>query len=284
MTAVLERPITFDSASVTVTAVRDLSPHLRRITFTGPRLADAVTAGPDQRIKLFLPPPGRTDLVLPSGDWYPVWLAMPAEDRVVMRTYTVRALRPALAELDIDFALHGRTGPASAWATDVTVGDRVGDREGGRVGLLLPFAVDTSSVKGLLQSGVDYVPPASSVHRLLVADETALPALEGILEQLPPEVTATAFVEVPDVADIRHLPSPAKVDLTWVPHGGAPDGSGRTVTEAVRTVILPQGIDYAWVAGESGMIREVRRHLVANGLAKQQISFQGYWKRGQAQC
>jgi NADPH-dependent ferric siderophore reductase len=245
MTAVLERPIAFDSASVTVTAVRDLSPHLRRITFTGPRLADAVTAGPDQRIKLFLPPPGRTDLVLPSGDWYPVWLAMPAEDRVVMRTYTVRALRPALAELDIDFALHGRTGPASTWATDVAVGDTVG--------LLLPFAVDTSSVKGLLQSGVDYVPPASSAHRRLVADETALPALEGILEQLPPEVTATVFVEVPDVADIRHLPSPAKVDLTWVPHGCAPDGSGpRAVTEAVRTAILPQGIDYAWVAGESG--------------------------------
>ena len=56
------------------------------------------------------------------------------------------------------------------------------------------------------------------------------------------------------------------------------------MTEAVRTAILPQGIDYAWVAGESGMIRQVRRHLVANGLAKQQISFQGYWKRGQAQC
>jgi NADPH-dependent ferric siderophore reductase len=194
-----------------------------------------------------------------------------------MRTYTVRALRPALAEIDIDFALHGRTGPASIWATDVSVGDTVG--------LLLPLAVDTSSVKGLLRSGVDYVPPASSTHRLLVADETALPALEGIVEQLPPEVTATVFIEVPDVADIRHLPSPAKVDLTWVPHGGAPDGSGpRTVTEAVRTVILSQGIDYAWVAGESGMIRQVRRHLVANGLAKQKISFQGYWKRGQAQC
>ncbi len=277
MTAVLERAIAFDSAKVTVSAVRDLTPHLRRITFTGPRVADAVIAGPDQRIKLFLPPSGRTDLMLPSGDWHPSWLATPAEDRVVMRTYTVRALRPAVAELDVDFVLHGRTGPASTWATDVTVGDTVG--------LLLPFAVDTSSTKGLLQSGVDYVPPASSLHRLLVADETALPALEGILEQLPAEVTATAFVEVPDVADIRHLPSRAKVDLTWVPHGGGPDGSGpRTVTEAVQTAILPADLDYAWVAGESAMIRQVRRHLVANDLPKQQISFQGYWKRGQAQC
>ena len=40
---------------------------------------------------------------------------------------------------------------------------------------------------------------------------------------------------------------------------------------------------YAWVAGESSMIKAVRRHLVnVAGLPKPAISFQGYWKRGEA--
>ena len=268
MTALLERAIAFDSAQVTVTGVYDVSPNLRRVTFHGPRVADAVTAGPDQRIKLFLPPPGRP-LVLPSGaSWYQTWLATPIPDRVVMRAYTVRALRPALAEIDVDFALHGRTGPASAWALDVRTGDTAG--------LLLPFAVDTSSVKGLLRSGVDYVPPAGSAHRLLVADETALPALEGILGSLPPDVTATAFVQVPAPDDIRPLASTGKAQVSWV--------AGGTLADAVRDAPLPGEVDYAWVAGEAGMVTRVRRHLVAAGVPKATISFQGYWRRGRAQC
>lgn len=268
MTAVLEREIVFDSTLVTVSAVRDVSPHLRRITFRGDRLAEVVAAGPDQRIKLFLAPPAGGPIVLPTGDWYQSWLAMPEEQRVVMRTYTIRALRPDRAELDVDFAMHGRLGPASSWAYDVAPGNEVG--------LLLPFAVDTSCAKGMLMSGVDYVPPATSTHRLLIGDETALPAVECILEQLPAGVGATVFLEVQDASDIRPIGAAAKADLTWV--------VGEPVLDALRRAILPEDLDYVWVAGESGMIKQVRRHLVAAGMPKRSISFQGYWKRGEAQC
>lgn len=268
MTAVLEREIVFDSTLVTVSAVRDVSASMRRITFRGDRLGDVVAAGPDQRIKLFLAPPAGGPIVLPTGDWYQSWLAMPEDERVVMRTYTIRALRPERAELDVDFALHGRTGPASCWAYDVAIGNEVG--------LLLPFAVDTSCAKGMLMSGVDYVPPATSAHRLLVADETALPAVECILEQLPAGARATAFVEVHDAADIRPIGTGAKADVTWV--------LGEPVLDALRRATLPADLDYAWVAGESGMIKQVRRHLVAAGMPKRSISFQGYWKHGEAQC
>lgn len=266
----LERVIMFDSLTARVRAIRDVSPGLRRITFTGPRVADMVVAGPDQRIKLFLPPPGGGPWVPPGGaDWYADWLATPEEQRVIMRTYTVRALRPEQAELDIDFAMHGRLGPAANWSYDVAVGNEVA--------FLVPYSVDTTSTKGLLMSGVDYVPPATSRSRLLVADETALPALEGILEQLPPEVHATAYVEVAGTEDIRPLSCSGKADVNWVVK---PD----TVLDAVRSAVLPADLDYAWVAGESAMIKHVRRHLVAEGLPKPSISFQGYWKRGQAQC
>jgi len=271
MTTVLERPIAFDSVLGTVTSIEDLSPHLRRVTFVAPRLAEVVTAGPDQRIKVLLSPPDGGVLRLPSGpEWYAAWCAMPAAERFIMRTYTVRALRPAVAELDIEFVLHGTNGPASAWVSEAQPGDEVG--------LIVPFSVDTTSTKGLLNSGVDYVPPATSISRVLVADETALPALAAILEQLPPAVRATVFVEVPDARDIRPLPSPGEVDVTWVTHG---EGS---LPEALKAAALPFNVDYAWVAGESGMIKQIRRYLVnAVGLPKPAISFQGYWKRGQAQ-
>jgi NADPH-dependent ferric siderophore reductase len=148
---------------------------------------------------------------------------------------------------------------------------------GDQVGLILPFSVDTTSTKGLLHSGVDYVPPATSVRRILVADETALPALAGILEQLPAAVHATVFVGVADVRDIRPLPTSGTADVTWV------DGPV-SLLEALKSNGLPYDADYAWVAGESSMIKSVRRHLVnAVGMPKSAISFQGYWKRGEPQ-
>jgi len=277
MTTVLERPIAFDSVLATVAAIEDLTPHLRRVTFVAPRIAEVVTAGPDQRIKVLLPPPGGGELRLPTtAEWYAEWCATPVEERFVMRTYTIRALRSELAEVDVEFVLHGVEGPASAWVSEATPGETLG--------LLLPFAVDTTSTKGLLQSGVDYVPPATSAHRILIADETALPALAGILEQLPADVRATVFVEVPDIRDIRPLPTPGHADVTWVPHTGDPADGPSTVLEALKAADLPYDIDYAWVAGESAMIKAARRHLVnAVGLPKASISFQGYWKRGEPQ-
>lgn len=271
MTTVLERPIEFDSLLATVAAVDDLSPHLRRVTFVAPRIADVVSAGPDQRIKVLLAPPNGDDITLPSGpEWYPQWCAQPVDERFIMRTYTIRALRPEVAELDIEFVLHGVNGPASAWVSQARPGDQVG--------LILPFAVDTTSTKGLLHSGVDYVPPSTSVRRVLVADETALPALAGILEQLPATVHATVFVEVPDAGDIRPLPTPGSADITWITTGDS------SLLEALKSADLPYDADYAWVAGESSMIKSVRRHLVnAVGMPKPAISFQGYWKRGEAQ-
>jgi NADPH-dependent ferric siderophore reductase len=272
MTTVLARPIVFDSVLATVAAIDDLSPHLRRVTFVAPRIAEVVTAGPDQRIKVLLSPPDGGVLRLPTGpDWYAKWCATAVDERFIMRTYTVRAVRPEVAELEIEFVLHGVNGPASAWVSQTRPGDEIG--------LILPFAVDTTSTRGLLQSGVDYVPPASSVNRILVADETALPALAGILEQLPPAVQATVFVEVPDARDIRPLPTPGD-DITWI----SPTTGPGSLLEAIKSASLPFDLDYAWVAGESGMIKQIRRHLVnAVGLPKPAISFQGYWKRGEPQ-
>ncbi|MGC8383232.1 siderophore-interacting protein [Pseudomonas aeruginosa] len=48
-----------------------------------------------------------------------------ARRRPPMRTYTIRALRREAGEVDIDFVLHGETGPASRWAAHARPGERL---------------------------------------------------------------------------------------------------------------------------------------------------------------
>jgi NADPH-dependent ferric siderophore reductase len=104
--------------------VRRLSPAFQRITFSGVDLDLFADNGYDQRIKLIVPLPGVGIPHLDTGpDWYAAWRALPDEKRNPMRTYTVRAVRPERREVDVDFVLHGDTGPASGWATRAVPGD-----------------------------------------------------------------------------------------------------------------------------------------------------------------
>ena len=89
-----------------------------------------------------------------------------------MRTYTVRAARPELREIDVDFVLHGATGPASAWAERAAAGDEVV-----LIGPNARFPGPTG--------GFEWRPPAGARCLLLAGDETAVPAVCAIVEALP---------------------------------------------------------------------------------------------------
>ena len=41
---------------------------------------------------------------------------------------------------------------------------------------------------------------------------------------------------------------------------------------------------YAWIAGEAGMVKELRRYLVREaGINRKQVAFMGYWRRGKTE-
>lgn len=43
--------------------------------------------------------------------------------------------------------------------------------------------------------------------------------------------------------------------------------------------MLPPGEVFAWLAGEAGAVRDLRRHLVGDrGVPKRSIDFAGYWR------
>ncbi|MEU1626478.1 siderophore-interacting protein [Streptomyces sp. NPDC020096] len=264
-TATPATAVPFRFFDLRVARTERLGPGMVRITFGGEQLADFTTGGRDQRFKLFLPHPGQDAPVVPTQeDWFAQWRAMDPGVRGVMRSYTVREQRREPQELDVDFAVHGDTGPASRWAQRARPGDRVT--------VLGPVVEDNG--------GVDFRPPPGTDWVLITADETALPAVAGILDWLPPGTRAKVWIEVTHPADRQELPTAADADIVWLVRDRARSDAD-PLLDAVRTAELPAGTPYAWIAGEAGAVRALRRHLVGErGFDRRAVKFTGYWRRG----
>ncbi|PSL00048.1 NADPH-dependent ferric siderophore reductase [Murinocardiopsis flavida] len=251
-------------ALIHVTSVRAVTPHMMRISFGGD-LAGFTSVAPDQQVKLFFGKPGMDVPVVPQvgadGDtmrWYQAYLAVPEAERPWMRAYSIRRHRPADNEVDIDFVLHGDGGPASAWALRAEPGD----------------------VIGMLGPTVSHIrTPGPHDWRLIVGDETALPAIGAILEALPAGLPVRVVAEVSGPDEEQDLSSEAAADVRWVHRGNIPPGRSGLLLDAVRAMDFPDGAVYAWVAGEASGVRAVRRHLVnERSVPKRAIAFTGYWR------
>ncbi|MEV0678573.1 siderophore-interacting protein [Actinosynnema sp. NPDC050436] len=254
-----------------VLAVRPVGASLVRVTFGGAGLRDITTSGPDQRIKVFLPRAGEVVPHVPTGpDWYARYRELPEAERPVMRTYTIRHARDG--EVDVDFVRHGDVGPASRWAGTAAPGDRAV--------LLAPDRRFPGYARGE-RVGADHLPPAGTAWQVVVGDETALPAISAIVESFPADTVARVFLEVPAEGDRADWALPPGVTVTWLVRGGSTTSA---LASAVRAAALPEGPGYAWLAGESGLVRELRRHFVSErGLDRKRVYFCGYWRRGKTE-
>lgn len=295
---------------VTVERRQVLSPHFVRVDFQGPELARLGTDGFDQRIKIILPLPdgrwGDPQLFDPDsvahGMWYQQWKALDNADRNPVRTYTIRRADPLNCRLTVDFVVHDDPGPAGRFAAECHAGDEA-----------VIIGPDGLSVDSGI--GIDFQ-PGQSRHVLLVGDETAVPAIAAIVEHLSEaqwEGTGIALTEVRDSADYLALEAPKSFEVSWAARGDAERGS--TIVERLRRLaaagalssapdharipealetsdpeappvweVPPQAPDdglYAWVAGESSMVRGIRRFLIGEcGLDRHRIAFMGYWRQG----
>ncbi|WP_306323956.1 MULTISPECIES: siderophore-interacting protein [unclassified Streptomyces] len=249
----------FDLFDLHVLRASRLTPSMIRVVFGGADLSRMESAGRDQRIKLFLPAPGQQAPQVPDnsdGNWYPAWQALNPATRGIMRTYTIRDLRTApTAELTVDFAVHGDSGPASRWALRARPGDRVS--------VLGPVVEENAAY--------DFRPPPDTDWVLLTADGSALPAVAAILEHLPHSLPVHAWIEG---APQPLTPNRPHTTITWLPPTTSP-------VEALRESTLPEGLPYAWVAGESSTVKAIRRHLVtARSMDRNRVKFSGYWRKG----
>lgn len=291
----------FRPFAVRVVRVHALGASFLRVTFTGPDLGEFASQGADQRIKVLFPlaTSGLADCLL-GDDWYARWRALPDGRRNPMRSYTVRAARPLEHEVDVDFVLHGPTGPASTWALMARPGDEVV--------IVGPNARFPGS-----PGGVEWRPPAGARALLLAGDETAVPALCSIAEALPRGTGARVVLEVPTEDDVLDVDVPADVRLTWLPRrcGRTVRPRGALLTAAVCAAaeefgaasgaadageVDPDGLvwevpedaavgapAYVWLAGEAGVVTALRRYLLREAdVDRRSVAFMGYWREGRA--
>jgi NADPH-dependent ferric siderophore reductase len=275
-----------------------LSPSMLRCVFRGDEVRHMKIDAPDQRIKLLFPSLNGTPAALTSdGSWWEQTKALPEDRRPVLRTYTLRRVDVEAGEAEVEFVMHGTDGPASAWA--------MGAQPGDALQIVAPNR-DYPEDSG----GYEWNPHPEAERGLIIADETALPAVKGILEQLahrdtPPQIQL--FLEVPKQGDCSDLSAWPFAEVHWLARELTGASYGEALLQAVKQhVMLP---DYAltrcqevqeeeegellwdraesdnrfhgWVAAESTTVKHLRRYLIGErNVSKETISFLAYWARG----
>lgn len=246
-----------------VAGARRITPHMVRVTLTGASLADFVPLGFDQWMRLAIPVRDETrfDNLSPTFGLkgYLRYMTLPKGTRPVIRNYTVREFRRNPDELDIDFVVNGDDGIAGPWAASV------------QPGVSVPF----------IDQGCGWRPVPADWN-LLVTDESGLPAVAGILRDMPREAKGIALIELFDEADRQETGAPDGVEARWLLRdpGNRPGGLALSTLTGLE---FPPGTPYAFAVGEQALASGVRRHLVAErGVPKGNVTFSGYWRVGKA--
>ena len=253
---------------VEVVRMADLTPGMRRVTLGGEQLRAFTSAngfpqpafessGFDDDISLVFCYPGQDVPVLPVQEEHR--LDLRRDPRPLSRTYTVRRWDPESGELDVDVVKHG-IGEGATWAYRAEIGDRI-------------HFYGPSSSRAL---------PRDADWLLVAGDDTAIPAIARLLEDLPDDVRAQVFIEVAEDGHRLELRTLPHVEVTWLVRDGAEAGTTTHLVDAVKNTDWWDGRPFAWVAGERTAVRDLRRHLVEDrGVRKEDVEFSGYWRRGE---
>ncbi|MFF3499935.1 siderophore-interacting protein [Streptomyces sp. NPDC003247] len=243
-----------------------LTPSMQRVTVRGEALRAFPWRGYDHWFRLFFRHPHQERFHVPEvagATWWKPYLAMPDEARPYCANYTVADFRARTGELDIDVVVHRGAegaieGGVAIWACSVEPGEEL----------------------ALLDQGVMFEAPADASSVLLVADESGLPAVAGILRSLADGTVGRVLQEVPTEADCRALAGPPGMRVDWIPRADPHAVPGAAALAALRDRddVDPQG--YAFVVGEQTLATEGRRHLHRAGMPKDRITFSGFWKTG----
>lgn len=246
--------------SAEVLQAEQLSPHFVRITLGGDDLRSWRSLGFDQWFRLALPvvDDARFDKLSDRFDTrgFLRYLTLPKATRPVIRNYTVREFRADTGQMDVDFVVHGTEGVAGPWAASFPLGSPV----------------------ALIDQGCGYRPVTGAKRVILAGDESALPAVLGILRDLPAYSIGTAIIEIPHMEDRQPVIAPAGMEVQWIVRdpGARP---GAEALAAVRKLRFGQEPVSAFFAGEQQLATGSRRHLVKEcGVPKASVDFTGYWR------
>jgi NADPH-dependent ferric siderophore reductase len=242
-----------------VVGARSVSPKMRRLTLAGEDLQRFASGG--LHVRLLFP---KGDRAIPpawpvtGADGRPQWPN--ADQRPDVRIYTIRRIDVARGEVDIDFVLHqGSNMPGARFAVQAVPGDVVGmtGPGGGSVG------------------NADWY--------LLAGDQTAVPAIGRILEELPPRVHAVVRIAIDDPRERQALKSRATLDLQWLVQDTTAADTAPSLSESIRAASWPSDDRsiFVWTGCEFDDFRAIRSYLrTERGLTREQHLVVAYWRRG----
>lgn len=238
-----------------------IGPAMIRVTLTGER-AGSIPFLPwaaGDHVKLLFPgDDGGVRLPRIEND-RPIW----GDVRGELRDYTIRAVDREAGTLTIDGVVHLH-GPAGRWFAHASVGDSV----------------------GVLGPRGSHLYPPSYRHYVLVADETALPAVGRWLEE-PGLCAHVSVITVAEELDAYPVPEADERAVVEPHHLVLPHGPERAaaLTEHLRHTLetspAPHDV-FVWAAGEADMLKPVRRFLRDVGHPRHAMHLDGYWRRGEA--
>lgn len=235
-----------------VKAIEDITPSMRRVILTGESLADFVSLGFDDHVKLLFAKNGesiRPPVITENGIDFGV-------DKPKTSDYTPRSYDNEQNSLTLDFVLH-EAGIATDWAKNAKVGDSL-DIAGPRGSMVIPMDFD------------GYV---------LIGDDTALPAIARRLEELPDNADIVVLAEVNSVADHYPLQQGANTHITWLHREGKTAGQADLFLDALSKLQLPTGDVHIWVATETKVAQKIRDTLFDNDAVNNDyIKATGYWQ------
>lgn len=246
----------------TVLRIEPLTPQMVRIVLGGEEFRDFdASEFTDSYVKLQIPPPGA-----PYGapfDPEDVRARFPRELWPRTRTYSVRAWNGEHKELTIDFVVHGAAGVAGPWAAGAAPGDRlqIRDRPGGA-----------------------YAPDPRADWHLMVGDAAVIPAISASLARVEKGVPVHVILAVDGPEEEQALDTPGDLRPEWLHTGGDAAAAEAAILASVRELQFRSEAVHAFVHGEAGAVRAVRRHLLVDrGVGRGALSASGYWKRSRTE-
>ncbi|MEO0328402.1 MAG: siderophore-interacting protein [Pseudomonadota bacterium] len=231
---------------------REILSGIMRLTFSVDNLCDLPRDG--LHVKLMCPKFKSVSPKWPSVARNGMTVWPDGKNELHVRYFTIRSIRLAAGEIDIDVVQH-KGGMISDWAYAAKNGELVG-------------------IMGPAGGGV----PVVNGEVLLVGDETALPAIARILEELPPLQKGNVVAPASDLQELHsYFPK------TNLQYHSIERGRFRGECEGFVKALYTQDLTptYAWFGGEFSNANSMRKIFKNNfGLTKGNQLSVSYWELG----
>lgn len=260
------RPVTMlplGLRQIAVSAIMDLTPHLRRIRFTGEDLQGGTRDGQpllpffspnfDDHVKLVFPHEGKAQSV--PGVQTEKGVEWNRDAFNMARDYSIRT--QGQGWIEVEFVLHPG-GLASTWATRCQVGDAI-------------YMAGPRGTRAL----------PTEVSYLLIADETGMPAVARFLDEIESSKKVDVLLEVPTDEDVLTFAARPFTEIHWAIRGGAYQaGYSPLLEQNLRALNFNHDNVLVWAGMEAETLNGIRSYLTAQlGIPSERLDLHGYWRR-----